>query len=280
MKNERCVIAPLFTIHCQLFTVMSDSPITQLLAIMARLRDPETGCPWDIKQDFDSIAPYTIEEAFEVAEAIAQRDYPELKEELGDLLLQVVFHSQIAREQGLFDFNEVVQVLCDKMVRRHPHVFGESDAADEQAVKVNWEQIKQQERARKGKTHQSALDGVPAGLPALQRASKVQKKAARVGFDWPEADPVREQVNLELAELDEALHNGHQADIEDELGDVIFTLVNLSRHLKIDPEQALRKATAKFETRFRQMEQDQPSPLDTLDPAALEAAWQQAKRRT
>ncbi|RJG17584.1 nucleoside triphosphate pyrophosphohydrolase [Alcanivorax profundi] len=259
---------------------MSDSPITQLLAIMARLRDPETGCPWDIKQDFDSIAPYTIEEAFEVAEAIAQRDYPELKEELGDLLLQVVFHSQIAREQGLFDFTEVVQVLCDKMVRRHPHVFGESDAADEQAVKVNWEQIKQQERARKGKTHQSALDGVPAGLPALQRASKVQKKAARVGFDWPEADPVREQVNLELAELDEALHNGHQADIEDELGDVIFTLVNLSRHLKIDPEQALRKATAKFETRFRQMEQDQPSPLDTLDPAALEAAWQQAKRRT
>ncbi len=259
---------------------MSDSPITQLLSIMSRLRDPETGCPWDIKQDFDSIAPYTIEEAFEVAEAIAQRDYPELKEELGDLLLQVVFHSQIAREQGLFDFNEVVQVLCDKMVRRHPHVFGESDAADEQEVKVNWEQIKQQERARKGKTHQSALDGVPAGLPALQRASKVQKKAARVGFDWPEADPVREQVNLELAELDEALHNGHQADIEDELGDVIFTLVNLSRHLKIDPEQALRKATAKFETRFRQMEQDQPAPLDTLDPAALEAAWQHAKRRT
>ena len=259
---------------------MSDSPITQLLAIMARLRDPETGCPWDIKQDFDSIAPYTIEEAFEVAEAIAQRDYPELKEELGDLLLQVVFHSQIAREQGLFDFNEVVQVLCDKMVRRHPHVFGESDAADEQEVKVNWEQIKQQERARKGKTHQSALDGVPAGLPALQRASKVQKKAARVGFDWPETGPVREQVNLELAELDEALHRGHQADIEDELGDVIFTLVNLSRHLKIDPEQALRKATAKFETRFRQMEQDQPAPLDTLDPAALEAAWQHAKRRT
>ncbi|MGB1921898.1 MAG: nucleoside triphosphate pyrophosphohydrolase, partial [Alcanivorax sp.] len=148
-----------------------------LLSIMAQLRDPESGCPWDVKQDFDSIAPYTIEEAFEVAEAIAQRDYPELKEELGDLLLQVVFHSQIAREKGLFDFNQVVQVLCDKMVRRHPHVFGESDAADEAAVKVNWEAIKQQERAAKGRAHDSALDGVPAGLPALQRASKVQKKA-------------------------------------------------------------------------------------------------------
>ena len=257
---------------------MSTTPITQLLSIMARLRDPESGCPWDIKQDFDSIAPYTIEEAFEVAEAIAQRDYPELKEELGDLLLQVVFHSQMAREQGLFDFNEVVQVLCDKMIRRHPHVFGDDPAADEQAVKANWEQIKQQERADKGREHDSALDGVPAGLPALQRAAKVQKKAAKVGFDWPEAGPVREQVSLELAELDEALQNGHKDAIEDELGDVIFTLVNLSRHLKVDPEQALRKATAKFEKRFRTMEQHQPEPLKNLDAEALEAAWQAAKK--
>ncbi len=257
---------------------MSDSPISKLLSIMARLRDPESGCPWDIKQDFDSIAPYTIEEAFEVAEAIAQRDYPELKEELGDLLLQVVFHSQMAREQGLFDFNEVVQVLCDKMVRRHPHVFADDPAADEQAVTANWEQIKQQERAAKGRDHDSALDGVPAGLPALQRAAKVQKKAARVGFDWPETDPVREQVNLELAELDEALQNGHKASIEDELGDVIFTLVNLSRHLKIDPEQALRKSTAKFERRFRAMERNQPQPLNSLGSEALEAAWKAAKK--
>ena len=257
---------------------MSDSPISKLLSIMARLRDPESGCPWDIKQDFDSIAPYTIEEAFEVAEAIAQRDYPELKEELGDLLLQVVFHSQMAREQGLFDFNDVVQVLCDKMVRRHPHVFADDPAADEQAVKANWEQIKQQERAAKGRDHDSALDGVPAGLPALQRAAKVQKKAARVGFDWPEADPVRGQVNLELAELDEALQNGHKAAIEDELGDVIFTLVNLSRHLKIDPEQALRKSTAKFERRFRAMERNQPQPLNSLGSEALEAAWKAAKK--
>lgn len=257
---------------------MPDSPITKLLSIMAQLRDPETGCPWDIKQDFDSIAPYTIEEAFEVAEAIAQRDYPELKEELGDLLLQVVFHSQMAREQGLFDFNDVVQVLCDKMIRRHPHVFGDDPAADEQAVKANWEQIKQQERASKGRDHVSALDGVPAGLPALQRAAKVQKKAARVGFDWPETAPVRKQVDLELAELDEALQNCHKDAIEDELGDVIFTLVNLSRHLKIDPEQALRKATAKFERRFRKMEQSQLEPLDSLGSEALERAWQAAKK--
>ncbi|MZR62185.1 nucleoside triphosphate pyrophosphohydrolase [Alcanivorax sp. DP30] len=257
---------------------MPTTPITRLLEIMAQLRDPESGCPWDIKQDFDSIAPYTIEEAFEVAEAIAQRDYPELKEELGDLLLQVVFHSQIAREQGLFDFNDVVQVLCDKMVRRHPHVFGDDPAADEQAVKANWEQIKQQERASKGRDHDSALDGVPAGMPALQRAAKIQKKAAKVGFDWPEVAPVREQVNLELAELDEALQNGHKEAIEDELGDVIFTLVNLSRHLKIDPEQALRKASAKFEKRFRAMERDHPEPLDSLDPETLELAWQAAKK--
>ena len=257
---------------------MSTTPITQLLSIMASLRDPETGCPWDIKQDFDSIAPYTIEEAFEVAEAIAQRDYPELKEELGDLLLQVVFHSQMAREQGLFDFNDVVQVLCDKMVRRHPHVFGDDPAADEQAVKVNWEQIKQRERAAKGREHTSALDGVPAGMPALQRAAKIQKKAAKVGFDWPAVEPVRKQVELELAELDEALVNGHKDAIEDELGDVIFTLVNLSRHLKIDPEQALRKATAKFEKRFRCMEENQREPLISLGPDALEAAWQAAKK--
>ena len=256
---------------------MPKHSIDRLLSIMSRLRDPESGCPWDVRQDFDSIAPYTIEEAFEVAEAIALRDYPELKEELGDLLLQVVFHSQIAREKGLFDFNQVVQVLCDKMVRRHPHVFGESDAADEAAVKVNWEAIKQQERAAKGRAHDSALDGVPAGLPALQRAAKVQKKAAKVGFDWPETPPVRRQVDHELAELDEAMASGERAAIEDEFGDVLFTLVNLSRHLKLDPEQALRKATAKFERRFRQMEQDQPEPLDTLDDDALEAAWQQAK---
>ena len=257
---------------------MSTTPIDSLLSIMSRLRDPETGCPWDIKQDFDSIAPYTIEEAFEVAEAIAQRDYPELKEELGDLLLQVVFHSQMAREQGLFDFNEVVQVLCDKMVRRHPHVFADTEAGDEQAVKANWEQIKEQERAGKGREHASAIDGVPEGLPALQRAGKIQKKAAKVGFDWHAPEPVREQVDRELAELDEALSNGHKEAIEDEFGDVLFTLVNLSRHLKIDPEQALRRATNKFERRFRTMECEQSIPLKSLDENALEAAWKQAKK--
>ena len=257
---------------------MPESPIIHLLSIMAKLRDPETGCPWDVKQDFDSIAPYTIEEAFEVAEAIAQRDYPELKEELGDLLLQVVFHSQIASERGLFDFDAVVDVLNDKMVRRHPHVFGDAEAEDEQAVKANWEQIKQQERARKGREHSSAIDGVPEGLPALQRAGKVQKKAGKVGFDWPAPAPVRNQVDRELAELDEALASGHKDAIEDEFGDVLFTLVNLSRHLKIDPEQALRRATNKFERRFRTMEREQPKSLKSLDENALEAAWQQAKK--
>ncbi|MDX1803104.1 MAG: nucleoside triphosphate pyrophosphohydrolase [Alcanivorax sp.] len=254
------------------------SNIETLLSIMARLRDPQSGCPWDIKQTFDTIAPYTVEEAFEVAEAIARRDYPELREELGDLLLQVVFHARMAQEQELFDFNDVVETLNAKMVRRHPHVFADQPAEDEQAVKANWEVIKAEERARKGREHDSALDGVPAGLPALQRAAKLQKKAAKVGFDWPQAGPVREQVDLELAELDQALAEGEHDAIEDELGDVFFTLINLSRHLNIDPEQALRRASGKFERRFRSMEEASPSGLESLDAQALEAAWQIAKK--
>lgn len=257
---------------------MSDSTISPLLTIMARLRDPEHGCPWDLKQDFDSIVPHTIEEAFEVAEAIAQRDYPELCEELGDLLLQVVFHSQIASEQGLFDFRDVVQVLCDKMIRRRPHVFGGASVESEQGVAVSWEAIKKQERREKGKTHHSALDGVPAGLPALQRAAKLQKKAAKVGFDWPAPQPVREQVQAELGELDQALQDHDPQAIEDEFGDVLFTLVNLSRHLRLDPEQALRKASAKFAGRFRHMEENIAAPLSRLDEVGLEEAWRAAKK--
>ncbi len=256
-----------------------ESAIAELLSIMARLRDPDGGCPWDLKQTFDTVVPYTIEEAFEVAEAVARRDYPELREELGDLLLQVVFHSQMAREQGLFDFAEVVAVLNEKMVRRHPHVFGEASAADEAAVKVNWEAIKADERARKGREHHSAVDGVPDGLPALQRAYKLQKKASKVGFDWRQAGPVREQVGLELAELDQALAAGDRDAIEDELGDVFFTLVNLARHLKLDPDLALRRASDKFEQRFRRVEDLADAPLSDYDEAALDELWREAKKR-
>ena len=242
------------------------------------MRDPDGGCPWDLKQTFDTVVPYTVEEAFEVAEAVARRDYPELREELGDLLLQVVFHSQMAREQGLFDFAEVVAVLNEKMVRRHPHVFGEVEAADESAVKVNWEVIKADERARKGREHHSAVDGVPDGLPALQRALKLQKKAAKVGFDWRQTGPVRDQVGLELAELDQALEQGDRDAIEDELGDVFFTLVNLARHLKLDPDLALRRASDKFEGRFRKVETLADRPLADYDEASLDALWRQAKK--
>ena len=255
-----------------------EAAITKLLSIMARLRDPDGGCPWDLKQTFDTVVPYTVEEAFEVAEAVARRDYPELREELGDLLLQVVFHSQMAREQGLFDFAEVVAVLNEKMVRRHPHVFGEVEAADESAVKVNWEVIKADERARKGREHHSAVDGVPDGLPALQRALKLQKKAAKVGFDWRQSGPVRDQVGLELAELDQALEQGDRDAIEDELGDVFFTLVNLARHLKLDPDLALRRASDKFEGRFRKVETLADRPLADYDEASLDALWRQAKK--
>ncbi|MFP1683408.1 nucleoside triphosphate pyrophosphohydrolase [Alloalcanivorax sp. C16-1] len=255
-----------------------EAAIAELLSIMARLRDPDGGCPWDLKQTFDTVVPYTIEEAFEVAEAVARRDYPELREELGDLLLQVVFHSQMAREQGLFDFAEVVAVLNEKMVRRHPHVFAEVEAADESAVKVNWEAIKADERARKGREHHSAVDGVPDGLPALQRALKLQKKAAKVGFDWRRSGPVREQVGLELAELDQALEEGDRDAIEDELGDVFFTLVNLARHLKLDPDLALRRASDKFEGRFRKVEQLADAPLSDYDEASLDNLWRQAKK--
>ena len=247
---------------------------------MARLRDPHGGCPWDLKQDFDSIVPYTVEEAFEVAEAVARRDYPELKEELGDLLLQVVFHSQMAREKGLFDFGEVVAVLNEKMVRRHPHVFGEQTAEDEQAVKVNWEAIKARERARKGREHASALDGVPEGLPALQRAHKLQKKASKVGFDWRAMAPVRAHVDSELQELDQALASGERDAIEDEFGDVLFTLVNLARHLKLDPDLALRRASDKFEGRFRQVEQRAGAPLSDFDDDQLDLFWRRAKQHS
>lgn len=249
--------------------------VEQLLGIMARLRDGERGCAWDLQQDFDTIAPYTVEEAFEVAEAIAARDWPELREELGDLLLQVVFHAQMAREQGLFAFADVVATLNDKLVRRHPHVFGDQHSDDVAEIKANWEAIKTAERADKGRAHGSVLEGVPAGLPALQVAKKVQKKAATVGFDWADATAVWPQVRAEVTELEQALQSGKRAAIEEEFGDVLFTLVNLSRHVKLDAEQALRRATQKFRQRFQWMEQH--GDLVLLSADELEALWRQAK---
>ncbi len=265
---------------------MSDIPdsslqtvMSELLTIMARLRDPREGCPWDREQTFDSIVPYTIEEAFEVAEAIARRDYPELCEELGDLLLQVVFHSRMAQERGLFDFVEVVRVLNDKLVRRHPHVFADTSAEDATAVKLHWEAIKQQERAAKGRERASAVDGIPAGLPALPRAGKLQGKAARAGFDWRQraVARIRDHLNEELAELDQVLAEDSRDAIEDEFGDVLFTLVNLARHLKLDPELALRRASDKFERRFRSVEASADRPLSELDEEQLDLLWRRAK---
>lgn len=254
------------------------SAIDELLTIMATLRDPERGCAWDLKQNFDTIAPYTIEEAFEVAQAIAERDWPELREELGDLLLQVVFHARMAEEQNLFRFADVVTTLNEKLVRRHPHVFGESPTDDVAEIKRAWEQIKREERAGKGREHASLLDGVPSGLPALQQAMKLQKKAATVGFDWPDAAAVLPQVQSELSELGEAMASGDRAHIEEELGDLLFSVVNLARQLKLDPDMALRRASDKFSRRFRHMEGQ--ADLVGLDADALEQLWREAKAAT
>ncbi|MCH8543483.1 MAG: nucleoside triphosphate pyrophosphohydrolase [Alcanivorax sp.] len=256
--------------------------IEEMLTVMARLRDPEHGCPWDLQQTFASIAPYTIEEAFEVADAIAAGDYEGLRDELGDLLLQVIFHAQMASEQGLFDFDAVTRGLIDKMVRRHPHVFGDRQGASMAEIKDTWEATKAAEHAASGRARESQLDGVPAGLPALQRAAKLQKKASRVGFDWDQAAPVLAQVRAELDELEAAMAAADPDAITDELGDVLFSVVNLSRHLRADAEQALRGASHKFERRFRHMEQivaEQGASLDGKAPAELEALWQEAKRR-
>jgi ATP diphosphatase len=245
--------------------------IQRLVAIMARLRDPVSGCEWDRAQDFASIAPYTIEEAYEVADAIARGDHDDLKDELGDLLLQVIFHSRIAEEAGLFALEDVAAGICDKMERRHPHIFGDDTAGGHH----RWEETKAAERAAKGKTDDpvGALDGVAIGLPALLRAEKLQKRAARTGFDWPDADGPRAKVIEELAEIDAA----SDAEREEEVGDLLFSVVNWARHLGIDPEAALRQANAKFEKRFKAMEAEAGSGFQDLDLAAMEQLWQRAK---
>ena len=230
--------------------------ITHLLDIMQQLRDPKTGCPWDRAQDYASIVPYTIEEAYEVADAIERGDLLELKSELGDLLFQVVFYAQLAKEQGLFDFNDVVADICAKMIRRHPHVFDSESVqyCDEDQLHQAWEQIKASERS--SAIRGSEMDGVPVTLPALRRALKLQKRAARVGFDWTTVVPVLEKIQEELIELQDAIQSPvNDSEVAEEFGDLIFSCVNLARFLKLDPEVCLRAANRKFEHRFRQMEQ-------------------------
>lgn len=255
--------------------------IDRLLSIMVRLRDPTSGCPWDLEQNFSSIAPYTIEEAYEVADAIERGDIEEIKDELGDLLLQVVFHAQMAAEQGAFDFEDVAAAISDKMVRRHPHVFGDERQRAAGAVKVRWEEIKAAERAAKGGAATSILDDVPLALPALSRAVKLQNRAARVGFDWPETRMVIEKLNEEMLELSEEIAKGGDADrLEDEMGDLLFVYANLARHLKIDPEAALRRANAKFRRRFGRIEEKLAAQGRTPAQSTLEemdALWDEAK---
>jgi len=257
-------------------------PIDRLIEVMARLRDPNTGCPWDREQDFASIAPYTIEEAYEVADAIERADMPALKEELGDLLLQVVYHAQMAQEQSAFDFEAVAAGIADKMVRRHPHVFGEDTIANAAGQTSAWEQHKAAERAAKAKTGpSSALDGVAAALPALMRAEKLQKRASRVGFDWNDPSLVLDKLDEEIAELKVEMAQGAPPDrMTDEIGDMLFVVANLARHFKVDPEAALRQANAKFELRFRQIETRLAAQGRTAEQASLEemeALWQEAK---
>lgn len=257
----------------------------RLLEIMARLRDPDQGCPWDIAQSFSSIAPYTIEEAYEVADAIDRDDMVDLKDELGDLLLQVVFHAQMAHEQGLFSFEDIARQLADKMLRRHPHVFANQTADSAEDVKTLWEQIKRQERASKSasdaSTDASALDGLSTGLPEWMRAQKLHRKAAAVGFDWDDVQGVLDKVEEELAELRQAIDEGHGAEaITEEYGDLLFACCNIGRHVTADPGTALRLANHKFEQRFRAMEQLARSRRVDMMSASLEtleALWQQVK---
>ena len=258
------------------------SSIENLREIMASLRDPEAGCPWDREQDFASIAPYTVEEAYEVADAIARDDMTGLCDELGDLLFQVVFHAQMAAEAGAFDFDEVAAGICNKMLRRHPHVFGNAVERARGAVPGSWERIKTAERQATTDMQASILDGVANALPALKRAEKLGKRAATTGFDWPHESGARQKMDEELAELDEALQRQGAAEVTDELGDLLFSVVNLARHLHIDPEQALVSANRKFEQRFRQMEADvreSGASLTDFDIDSLEAKWQLAKNK-
>ena len=255
-------------------------PLERLRAIMARLRDPVTGCPWDVAQDFATIAPYTIEEAYEVADAIERQAWDELKSELGDLLFQSVFHARMAEEAGLFDLDDVATAIADKMIARHPHVFGdESNAKSADQQVADWESVKAAERAAKAKG--GVLDDVALGLPALMRAEKLQKRAARVGFDWPDIAMVIDKIAEEARELAEARATLPQDKIAEEMGDLLFVMANLARHLKVDPEDALRRANTKFTRRFAFIEAElakQSKRPDESDLAEMDALWDSAKR--
>jgi len=265
--------------------------ISRLIEIMAALRNPSTGCPWDIEQDFASIAPYTIEEAYEVADAIARGDMDDLRDELGDLLLQVIYHAQMADEAKEFAFGDVVQAITEKMIRRHPHVFGDAEARSAGMAKGMWEKIKSEEKARKRQARidrdldpedhgTGFLDSIPVALPALTRALKLQEKAARVGFDWSEAAPILDKIEEEIAELREAMAKNDLDSMQDEFGDVVFALVNLGRHLKIDSEAALSGTNEKFRSRFHHIERALNASGRSLEASSLdemEELWQQAK---
>ena len=265
--------------------------LNDLLHLMARLRDPQHGCPWDLQQNYASIVPHTLEEAYEVADAIESGDFDHLPGELGDLLFQVVYYSQLAKEEGRFDFSTVIDAITRKLIRRHPHVFPDGDLygspelprLDEAAIKQRWEEIKAEERAEKAAAPEqlSLLDDVPSSPPALSRAAKLQKRAAQVGFDWPEALPVVDKVREELGEVLEAMSENDPEAIAEELGDLLFVVVNLARHLKVDPENALRAANGKFERRFRFIEQalrEAGRPIESCDLEALDALWGAAKK--
>ena len=261
------------------------SPVDRLLALMARLRDPERGCPWDLEQDFATIAPHTIEEAYEVADAIDRQDMPALRDELGDLLFQVVFYAQMARERGAFDFDAIAEGIIEKMIRRHPHVFGEASIETAEAQTRAWEDHKAKERRTRAAVEgraPSVLDGVTATLPALSRALKLQNRAARVGFDWPAPEEVLSKIEEEMAEVRaELAAGGHAERIAGEIGDLLFAVVNLARHLKVDPEGALRHANGKFERRFRGVESRLAAAGKPVGEASLdemEQAWTEVKR--
>jgi len=262
-----------------------------LLKIMEQLRDPENGCPWDRKQTFDSIVAHTIEEAYEVADAIEQKDFEELKGELGDLLFQVVFYAQMAKEQGLFEFNDIIEAISEKLIRRHPHVFAKAEFANEDAIHANWEAEKEKERAAKALSENksdSVLDNIPLSLPALNRAYKIQKRCANVGFDWDSLPPVIDKIHEEIDEVlvevkrDDLSEAQKQDRIEEELGDLLFANINLVRHLKCNPEQVLRKANNKFEKRFRLVELavlKQGKKMSDCSLTELDSIWDLVKKQ-
>jgi len=252
----------------------------RLLHVMQQLRDPETGCSWDKKQDFTSLIPYTLEEAYEVIDAIERNDMQDLKGELGDLLFQVVFHAHIAEEQGIFDFEQVAKTVADKLIRRHPHVFSDTVYANEAEQKQAWEQLKASERAEKEQQNHTILSGVAKNLPALVQCKKIQDRAAHHGFDWPNVEPVYDKVLEELDEVKEAWESGDQEHIEEEVGDLLLVAVNLARHMNVDPEQALKKSTQKFTKRFEYIEEkvlQSGREVKQCELSELDNLWNEAK---